>query len=66
MLAHPAMDVVFKLSETISLGNHWLTAGDIPKRKLMELAYKSVKVTSLIEILRVERDKPLKRETQIW
>lgn len=30
----------------------------------MVKTYKSVKETSLIEILRVERDKPRKRETQ--
>ena len=38
----------------------------IPKEKSMESAYKSVKVTNLTEMLRVERDKPHKRETQIW
>ncbi len=31
MLAHPAMDVVFMPSETISLGSLRLTAGKSPK-----------------------------------
>lgn len=65
MLAHSAMNVVFMLSETINLGSVNLTAGKFPKGNYGD-SYKSVKETSLSEKIKVERDKPHKRETQIW
>ena len=48
MLAHPVTDVVFVLSETISLGRLCLTAGQLPKGNYGS-ACKSAKETRLTE-----------------
>ena len=63
MLALSVTAVVFVPCETISRGSLVLTAGRC-LRETTAKTCKSVKETSLVETLRVERDKPHKRETQ--
>ena len=65
MLALSAMTVVIVLSEKISLGSANYRLVNKPKGNY-GLTCKSVKETSLYENTGVERDKPRKRETQIW
>ena len=64
MLAWPVMAIVFVPSEKINLGSEKLTAGDVLKGNSWTSLQKCQSDDAQGN-LRVERDKPHKRETQI-